>query len=110
MENFQVQLGTRLRNLRIAKGYNLEELSYKAGLSPSHLGKIERGERNFTIRSLNKIAEALDIPYPLLFDFGKEITPGYNPIIEKTLSYLQTMTTEEQKHIYKTAQILSDKK
>ncbi|MDD4583038.1 MAG: helix-turn-helix transcriptional regulator [Eubacteriales bacterium] len=112
MDNFQFELGTRLRRFRIIKDYSIEELSHKAGLNPSHLGKIERGERNFTIMTLNKIVEALDIPYYQLFDsqMDEEILTETNPLIEKTLSYLNTMTTEEQRHIYKTVQMLSEKK
>ncbi|MGI6728337.1 MAG: helix-turn-helix domain-containing protein [Anaerovoracaceae bacterium] len=111
MYNFQSKLGAQLRHFRILKDYSIEELSHKAGLNPAHLGKIERGERNFTVKSLNKIVEALEVPYSQIFDFEEvEITPKTNPIIEKTLSYLNTMTTEEQKHIYKTVQLLSNKK
>lgn len=110
MEKFQKLLGARLRNFRVIKGYSIEELSHKAGLHPAHLGKIERGERNFTINTLNKIVEALEVSYVLLFDFEQELPPSKNPFIEKTLSYLYTMTTEEQKHIYKTVQLLSYKK
>ena len=112
MDNFQFELGTRLRRFRIIKDYSIEELSHKAGLNPSHLGKIERGERNFTIKTLNKIVEALDVPYYQLFDFqiNEGNLPQTNPLIEKTLSYLNTMTTEEQRHIYKTVQMISEKK
>lgn len=110
MENFQEQLGARLRYFRTSKDYSIEELSHKAGLNPAHLGKIERGERNFTVNSLNKIVKALDITYLELFDYEKETAHKYNAIIEKTLSYLNTMTIEEQKHIYKTVQLISEKK
>lgn len=110
MENFQEQLGSRLRHFRITKKYSIEELAHKAGLNPAHLGKIERGEKNFTIKSLNRIVEALHISYLDLFDFESDITPETNPIIEKTLSYLNTLTLEEQKHIYKTVQLISEKK
>lgn len=109
MVSIYQQLGARLRLFRKIKDYSIEELSHKAGLNPAHLGKIERGERNFTILSLDKIVKALDISYSQLFDFDKEITPSDNPVIEKTISYLHTMTAEEQKHIYKTVQLLSEK-
>ena len=90
MDNFQKQLGTRLRNIRIAKNYSIEELSHKAELHPAHLGKIERGEQNFTINTLNKIVEALGVPYEQIFDFEQELTPSANPFIEKLYPiYLQ---------------------
>ncbi|HZK01447.1 MAG TPA: helix-turn-helix transcriptional regulator [Anaerovoracaceae bacterium] len=110
MDNIQKQLGIRLRALRIIRQYSIEELAHKAGLNPAHLGKIERGERNFTIQSLDKIVKALETSYSIVFNFGKEIPPVDNPIIKKTVSYLTAMSTKEQDHIYKTVQMLADKK
>lgn len=110
MEQIQALLGSRLRQFRTIKDYSIEELSHKAGLNPAHLGKIERGESNFTIKSLDKILEALGISYLQLFDLDVEVHPSTNPVVEKTLSHLNAMTLEEQKHIYRTVQLLSDKK
>ena len=109
MEKIQQQLGARLRSFRIIHQYSIEELAHKAGLNPAHLGKIERGERNFTIQSLDRIVKALEISYALLFDFEEQVSPVENPIIRKTVSYLTTMTAKEQEHIYKTVQMLSNK-
>ena len=109
MQDIQTKIGSRLRVFRILHQYSIEELAHKAGLNPAHLGKIERGERNFTIQSLDKIVKALEISYVDLFDFEKEATPVENPIISKTLSYLSTLTAKEQEHIYKTVQMLSNK-
>lgn len=110
MENIQTKLGERLRAFRIIREYSIEELAHKSGINPAHLGKIERGERNFTIQSLDKIVNGLDIPYDVLFDLDAEIEPVDNPIVLKTLSYLNEMTSKEQEHIYKTVQLLADKK
>ncbi|NLM09057.1 MAG: helix-turn-helix transcriptional regulator, partial [Clostridiales Family XIII bacterium] len=59
MQDIQTKIGSRLRVFRILHQYSIEELAHKAGLNPAHLGKIERGERNFTIQSLDKIVKAL---------------------------------------------------
>ena len=110
MVNIQQKLGARLRTFRMIRQYSIEELAHKAGLNPAHLGKIERGERNFTIQSLDKIVQALDISYATLFRFETEVTPVENPTILKTVSYLTEMTAKEQEHIYRTVQMLSNKK
>lgn len=109
MDNIQTRLGARLRSFRIINQYSIDELAHKAGLNPAHLGKIERGQRNFTIQSLDRIVEALGITYGILFNFDKEIPSVENPVIQKTLSYLTAMTAKEQDHIYKTVQLLSEK-
>ncbi len=110
MDNIQKQLGLRLRTFRIIRQYSIEELAHKANLNPAHLGKIERGERNFTIRSLDKIVKALEVSYDSVFAFDQEIPSVENPIVLKTVSYLNAMTTKEQDHIYKTVQMLAKKK
>jgi len=110
MVNIQQQLGSRLRTFRLIREYSIEELAHKAGLNPAHLGKIERGERNFTIQSLDRIVKALGISYAALFSFEDKIPPVENPTILKTVSYLTEMTAKEQEHIYRTVQMLSSKK
>ncbi|MEA4987622.1 MAG: helix-turn-helix transcriptional regulator [Anaerovorax sp.] len=109
MDDLQVQIGIKIREFRTALGYSIEELSHKAGLNPSHLGKIERGERNFTIGSLEKILNALHLTPVEFFSENKISCPTENYLITKTLSYLQSMTVEEQEHIYKTAVLLSER-
>lgn len=54
------QFGERLRKLREEKGLNQEELAERATLSQSFLSFLETGEKLPTIRSLCKLAEALN--------------------------------------------------
>lgn len=37
-----------------------EALAHNAGIDRSHMGRIERGERNLTLLNLIRVAEALD--------------------------------------------------
>lgn len=108
MNHLQTKIGAKIRTFRTVLGYSIEELSHKAGMNPAHLGKIERGERNFTIGSLEKILYALDLTPIELFSEEETPPPSDNLLITKTLSYLESMTVEEQEHIYKTAVLLSD--
>jgi transcriptional regulator with XRE-family HTH domain len=54
-------LGTRIRDLRDAKGWSRERLAEAAYLDRSYLAGIERGLRNPSVRSLLKIANALKV-------------------------------------------------
>ena len=58
--DISIKLGLRLRDLRIQHGLSQEELAYKAGVHRTYIGMVERAEKNVTITSLNKIAEALN--------------------------------------------------
>jgi transcriptional regulator with XRE-family HTH domain len=61
------RLGEAVRARRKAVGLSQEALADAAGIDRSHMGKIERGERNVTLLNLVKIAAALnDLPSELL--------------------------------------------
>jgi transcriptional regulator with XRE-family HTH domain len=49
-----------VRAVRKARGMSQEALADAAGIDRSHMGKIERGERNVTLLNVAKIAAALD--------------------------------------------------
>jgi len=53
-------LGRALQERRKAKKLTLGQLSQKSGVSPAHIGRIERGERFPSGRILRKLAEPLD--------------------------------------------------
>ena len=55
-------IGTTIRELRWQQGFSQEELAYLAAIDRSHMGKIERGERNVSIVNLIRIAGALSCP------------------------------------------------
>ena len=64
-------LGEAVRAARKARGMSQESLADAAGIDRSHMGKIERGERNVTLLNVVKIAAALDgKPSHLLADAG----------------------------------------
>ena len=53
--------GRIIRDLRRRKGWSQEVLSGLAGIARSHLSEIETGEKNATVDTLWRIAEALGI-------------------------------------------------
>jgi transcriptional regulator with XRE-family HTH domain len=50
----------RVRALRVARGWSLDELAGRARLSPSTLSRIENGQRRLALDSLVTLARALD--------------------------------------------------
>lgn len=52
-------LGASIRAHRKELGVSQEALAHSAGIDRSHMGKIERGERNITLLNLMRIADAL---------------------------------------------------
>lgn len=56
------RLGAVIRTRRKAIKLSQEALADAAGIERSHMGKIERGERNVTLLNLCRVAAALDAP------------------------------------------------
>jgi transcriptional regulator with XRE-family HTH domain len=57
-----------LRRLRLKRGYSQEHLAYEADLNVTHLAKIERSEREPGVRTVSKLAIALQVSATELFD------------------------------------------
>ena len=60
---------TKLQELRLSKNLSKSRLSELAGLDLSYIGKIERCEKSPNLRTIAKLATALDVPIKELFDF-----------------------------------------
>ncbi|TXC88166.1 helix-turn-helix domain-containing protein [Paraburkholderia azotifigens] len=57
-----------LRGLRRVKDMSQEELAGRADLSRTYVSSVERGERNVSIDSIEKLAGALEIQPMTLMD------------------------------------------
>lgn len=66
-----VKLGAAVRARRVALMLSQESLADAAGIDRSHMGKIERGERNVSFLNILRIANAVGyMPSDLLIDAG----------------------------------------
>ncbi|MBN9690905.1 MAG: response regulator [Verrucomicrobia bacterium] len=55
-------LGLAIRSRRHELGYSQEELAWRAGLNRTYVTDVERGARNLSLSTIDKIATALRIP------------------------------------------------
>lgn len=62
-----LDLGARVRELRKARDWTLEQAAVQAGLARSTLSKIENGQMSPTYDALKKLAVGLGISVPQLF-------------------------------------------
>ncbi len=63
-----VRLGRRIRVLRTEKGWTQQVLADHAELSREHLAELEAGNKEVGIRTLERIARALEITLGSLLD------------------------------------------
>jgi len=69
------RFGTSVRRLRSRQRISQEELAGRAGLHRTYVSDIERGARNVSLESIDKLARALDIPAGMLFSDQGEPAP-----------------------------------
>jgi len=74
-------LGKILKQRRSMIPLTLQELAGVAGVSASHLGRIERGERFPSARVLRKIAKPLEFDEGELFTLADYLSPQSNDTI-----------------------------
>ena len=62
----QRTLGRNLRTYREARGLSQEEFALVLGVHRTYMGGVERGERNLTLKSVERIAATLKVEPILL--------------------------------------------
>ncbi|MNB71014.1 HTH-type transcriptional regulator PuuR [compost metagenome] len=67
--NLPESVGNRIRELRRAKGWTQEQLAEAASLHYSYIGGVERGDRNISLETLEKIIAAFGVPAVEFFRF-----------------------------------------
>jgi transcriptional regulator with XRE-family HTH domain len=61
-------VGRRIRALRVSKGWSQERLADEAGMHRTYMWGIEQGVRNPSLRHLTRLADALSVSLPALFE------------------------------------------
>jgi transcriptional regulator with XRE-family HTH domain len=80
------KLGKILKQQRISIPLTLQELAATSGVSPSHLGRIERGERFPSAHILRRIAKPLGFDEDELFTLAGFLSPQTSGVAEERVS------------------------
>ena len=84
MEEARTDLGRILKQQRVSLPLTLRELSSMAGVSASHLGRIERGERFPSGSVLRRIAGPLGFEEDELFTLAGYLSPQQHPSLAES--------------------------
>jgi len=91
-------IGDRLRAYRTRTGLSQEEVAEKAGVHPTYVGQLERGEKNATLESVEKVARALNLPFEVLFEAIIE-GDADNAVARECYELITTRPAKEQQAI-----------
>jgi len=67
--NISEKIGKRIAELRKEKGLTQEQLAVKINMDRTFVGYLEKGDRNPSVETANKIAGALGVKVKELFSF-----------------------------------------
>ncbi|MBH0231384.1 helix-turn-helix transcriptional regulator [Halobacillus sp. KCTC 3957] len=67
-KNINQMYGLTLKKIRFQKELSQEELAFRAGLDRTYISSLERGKRNPSLVTMDKIARALDVKLSVFFD------------------------------------------
>jgi len=98
MSNISKSIGKRIRCYRLNLGLSQEKVAELSGCHPTYIGQVERGEKNATLESIEKIAIALNVPLAKLFD--RYDAENDDDIPAKCYDLLLSKSIVEQEQIY----------
>lgn len=93
-------VGQRIRNYRTHQKLSQEKLAELSGCHPTYIGQLERGEKNATLESIEKIASALNIPLSKLFEKLDDANAG-DSIPLKCYEFFSAKSKTEQEQLYR---------
>ncbi|MBY0115880.1 helix-turn-helix transcriptional regulator [Paenibacillus sp. FSL L8-0435] len=86
-------VGNRIRELRKAKGWTQEQLAEAAGLHYSYIGGVERGDRNISLETLEKIINGLQVTAEEIFKFKED--SEYKRALDEHITLISSKSTDE---------------
>ncbi|WP_315794093.1 helix-turn-helix transcriptional regulator [Paenibacillus sp. BIC5C1] len=91
--NLPESVGNRIRELRKAKGWTQEQLAEAAGLHYSYIGGVERGDRNISLETLEKIINGFQVPAEEIFKFNEE--SEYKNALDEHITLISGKSADE---------------
>jgi len=75
MDNKNIEVGSRITELRKKRGYTREKLSELADISVQFLADIEKGRKSMTVNTLRRLAATLNVTTDYIVNGTSPSTP-----------------------------------
>jgi transcriptional regulator with XRE-family HTH domain len=99
-------LGTRIRELRKAKGIAQEQLAEVLGIEQQYMSRIELGKSYPSLDRLTRIAEVLKVSLPSLFEFDHLENEVQR--VEQIEEMLRNLGEKDQQKIFRIMNVFRD--
>ncbi|UMY54871.1 MULTISPECIES: helix-turn-helix domain-containing protein [Paenibacillus] len=100
MTKLRNSVGERIRAIRKAKGLTQQQLAELSGLDDAYIGSVERGERNFSIDTLEKILIGLNVSaYSLFYNSDNYIDSIQMKIIDNYSSIISELSPKQVQNL-----------
>lgn len=91
----KTDLGLRIKEVRVNKGFTQETLSEKAGIGVTYLSEIERGLKMPSLKTFIKIVETLDVSADYIL--RDEVTAGKSYVDDEIIEMLTPLSPQQRK-------------
>ena len=100
-EDINIAFGKHLRGIRIQLGMNQDDVAAACGIDPTSISRLERGETNATLTTLQRLSKGLCIPLQDLMDLREvyQVTVVGEELLGEIQSLLGKLNLEEQQFI-----------
>lgn len=85
-----MDIGQRVRDLRIARNITAKDLAEQIGVSPAFISALEHHSSSCSLKTLARICEVLEVSYATFFDEDKDL------FVQKIEYQLQQLSKEQQ--------------
>jgi transcriptional regulator with XRE-family HTH domain len=101
MSEFLNMIGARIRFIRKTKGYTQEMLAEKTDLQASYISDVERGDRNISLETLERIISALEIKPIEVFQFLDQTDDNKQELLDSIKLLLSGRSHEEIETVHR---------
>jgi transcriptional regulator with XRE-family HTH domain len=92
-------LSDKIKDLRFQKNWSQEDLARNIGVGQQYISRYESGKTKPSFKSLQKLAEAFEVPVDYLIGKGKTNLSGFNIKDTELLSLLAKLESLDEQDL-----------
>lgn len=96
-----ILVGAKIKLYRKTKGWSQERLAEAIGSTPSYIGRLERGEQNVKLQTIEKIANALEVKIHQFFEDEEEGFLKSKKWVWESIALMLQQNENRQQRLYR---------